>query len=213
MSVLTLPKIAAAREQFFFENADWELCRKIVGANPNRRMRLSFANNRLFIMSPLPIHDKWKKTLARLIESASEEIQLPISSFGSSTWIHDGMQRAIESDECYYIANESVIRGRADIDLNRDPPPDLAIEVDVTHSPVDRIDIYAELGVPELWVYDGRVLRFLELQNKSYRAVERSIAFPFVSTRDIETHLALIPTVDELSLITQWRVWVRNHAR
>lgn len=213
MSVLTPPKIAVAREQFYFEHADWELCRKIFDANPTRRIRLSFRSEGLFIKSPLPIHDSWKRAIARFIETASDEAGILIKSLGSSTWLHERMQRAIEPDEAYYFANEPKVRGRLDIDLNNDPPPDLAVEIDVTHTPVDRLEIYRELGVPELWVYNGKALRFLNLQGRLYVSVERSIAFPFISPSDIERHLSLITSVDELSLIRQWRTWVKENCQ
>lgn len=213
MSVLTVPKVADAREQFYFEHADWELCKRVFAANPTKRMRLAYAKGRLFLMSPLPIHERWKRMIGRFVEAASDVSGIPISSFGSSTWFHDRMERAIEADECYYITNEPTIRGRTNIDLTRDPPPDLAIEMDVTHTPVDRLEIYAELGVPELWLYSGKSLRFLNLQGKGYVQIERSIAFPFIAPADIEHHLALITSVDELSLIRQWRNWVAEHAK
>jgi Uma2 family endonuclease len=164
---------------------------------------------RLFVMSPLPIHDRWKRMIGRFIEAASDETGGLISSFGSSAWFHDGMERAIEADECYYIANEPKVRGCTDTDLQPDPPPDLAIEVDVTHTPVDRLEIYAELGVPELWLYNGKSLRFLHLRDKAYVQIERSIAFAFIAPRDIEHHLSLITSVDEMNLIRTWREWVR----
>jgi Uma2 family endonuclease len=197
--------IFASPEHFYLPQASWALCRQLVDENPSRRMRLSYSSGRLSVMSPLPAHDRWKRLIGRLVEAIADERKIPIASFGSTTWFREDVQRGIESDECYYIGNESVVRGRTDIDLAIDPPPDLAIEIDVRPAPLDRTQIYADLGVPELWTYDGKVARFLTLNGGRYDAAERSAAFPMITPGDIESQLQRATTMDETTLLRQWR--------
>lgn len=210
MSVLTPPKIAATREQFYFENADWELCRKILDTNPTRRMRLSYANGRLFIMSPLPMHESWKELIDTLIKDLCSELDIDRRSMGSTTWLKESAKHGIESDECYYIASEPLIRGKTEFDLTRDPPPDLAVEVDVTHSPVDRKAIYEALGVPELWIYDGKRLAFLHLIDGHYESKPTSLSFPMITPADVERHLNMMPTQSETAIVREWRKFIRS---
>src|SRR5260370_16850687 len=97
------------------------------------------------LMSPLPVHDRIKKMTGRLIEFATFERDIPISSFGSTTWKRQDLARGLEPDECYYIQNEPLVPGRTDIDLKQDPPPDLAIDINLTHVPLHPPTIYPAL--------------------------------------------------------------------
>ena len=91
------------------------------------------------------------------MEIITEELGIEIASLGSCTWSREDLQKGLEPDECYYIQNEAVVRGKETITLSVDPPPDLAIEVDSTSSSLDRMGIYAALGMcgggylPESW--------------------------------------------------------------
>src|ERR1700722_19725462 len=97
-------------------------------------VRISYDNGKMVLMSPLPKHEWFKKRVGRLIEMATLEWDIPIYSLGSTTWKRRDLRKGLEADECYYIQKELQVRGRDDLDLKRDPPPDLALEVDVTNS-------------------------------------------------------------------------------
>ena len=119
--------------------------------------------------------------MGRLIEMLTFELDIPILGGGSTTFKHKELLRGLEPDECYWIANESVVRGKLEVDLTCDPPPDLAVEIDVTISSLNRQSIYAARGVPELWRFDGKTLRVHELQpNGEYAHLNTSPAFPFL---------------------------------
>lgn len=104
-------------------------------------------------MSPLPTHERAKKLIGRLIEALSLERNIPISSLGSTTWKRQDLLKGLEPDECYFIQSERLVHGRFDLDLSKDPPPDLAVEMDITNHPMDRLAIHAALGVGEVWHY------------------------------------------------------------
>jgi Uma2 family endonuclease len=150
--------------------------------------------------------------LRRLLEALSEELAIVIAGFGSMTCKRRRKRRGIEADECYYIQRAALVVGRDDIDLRTDPPPDLGIEIDVTHSSLDRMSIYAALHVPEVWRYDGTTLTFNILgADGAYAVAGVSLAFPHLTPDDLIPFLALRSQLDENAVVAQFRAWVRQH--
>jgi Uma2 family endonuclease len=130
---------------------------------------------------------------------------------GSVTLRRRRRQRGLEPDRCYWIANEAAVRGKSRLDLRVDPPPDLAIEVDVTSSSLDRMSIYAALGVPEVWRVDNGTLTFQELGSKGkYTPISHSLSFRQVTPADLMNFWAMCAGQDENSVIRQFRVWVQQ---
>jgi Uma2 family endonuclease len=175
------------------------------------KVRVTYDNGRLVLMSPLFAHEGWKKLIGGMIELLALELNIPMRRLGSSTWRRKDVRKGLEADECYYVQHESRVRGKAELDLKRDPPPDLAVEIDITHFPVDREGIYAGLGVPELWQYkEGRVRALLRDNDGKYAPAEHSAAFPFLKVSEIERFLALWQTTDETTILRAWREWVKT---
>lgn len=175
---------------------------------------ITYDQGRMVLMSPRPEHETWKKFIGRMVEALSLVLRIPIRSLGNTTWRRKDVRRGLESDECYYVQREKEIRGKLDIDLRRDPPPDLAIEVELTHHPVDRENVYASLGIPELWHYDGqRMTCHLLGPDGRYAPAERSAAFPFLRPADLEPFIAMLPATDETSIIAAFHDWVGEHLR
>src|SRR5450759_997473 len=108
-----------------------------------------------------------------MIEIAVMDKNIRHRCLGSTTWKRSDLAKGLEGDECYYIQHEQQVRGRDDLDLRRDPPPDLVVEVDITHHAMERLGIYAAMGVPEVWRFDGEKIEFLALEGGEYRAVPR----------------------------------------
>ncbi|MEB3338700.1 MAG: Uma2 family endonuclease [Leptolyngbyaceae bacterium] len=121
-------------------------------------MRLTYDRGLLEIRRPLDPQETCKKLLGRLVEALTEELGVEIRSLGSRTCDREDLARGLEPDQCYYIQNAPAVWNKAQIDLRQDPLPELAIEIDITSSSMNRLDIYADLGVPEVWRYDGRSL-------------------------------------------------------
>ncbi|MEQ8964025.1 MAG: Uma2 family endonuclease, partial [Coleofasciculus sp. C2-GNP5-27] len=154
--------------------------------------------------------ETYKKLLGRLVEAATEELDIEIRSLGSRTCDRADLARGLEPDQCYYIQNEALVRGVAQIDLNQFPPPDLALEIDITSSSINRLSIYAALGVPEVWRYDGQTLTILNWQNGEYLSQDRSTALPLLNAEDLVRFLALRNTIGETKLVKQFRQWVKD---
>lgn len=157
-----------------------------------QRMYLTYDRGTLEIMAPSHFHERFKTLLASFIVAIRIGRRIRVASFGSATYRREDLERGLEPDECYYVQNESRVRGRSTIDLQTDPPPDLAIELDYTHHAVDRQSIYAALGVTEIWVCDG--LRLVILHRKTstqYQSAPASLAFPFLTAADLERFIRI----------------------
>lgn len=161
-----------------------------------RNQRLTYYNNTLEIMSPLGLHENNNRFIDDIIRTIADELGLSLKKFGSLTLKSSQFQQAVEPDSCYYLNNEPKVRNKSQIDLTIDPPPDLVLEIDITSSSLHKLPIYANLGVPEIWRYDGKKLTvfILEKEPKNYQQVDESPTFPFLS-------LKVIPELIKQSLI------------
>jgi Uma2 family endonuclease len=159
-------------------------------------------------------HGRFSGLIARLISVITEEMGIPICGCRDMTCDREDLERALEPDEGFYIENEPAIRAKEEIDLSIDPPPDLAVEVDLRRGPRSRMAIYAAIGVREVWHFDGEVLSINELGGDGqYTSVEQSPHFPFVTGADIVRFLQMRTQLDENSLVRSFREWVREHLR
>jgi Uma2 family endonuclease len=175
--------------------------------------RLTYDRGTLEIMVPLPPHEDYKKRIGRMVETTTEELEIEVRSLGSTTWSREDLQKGLEPDQCYYIQNEQAVRGKDDIDLTQDPPPDLAIEVDNTSSSIDPMAIYAALGVPEVWRFDGESLTIYRLVGGEYASQEQSEVLPLLQRGDILRFLHSSQTMGETSWVREFRKWVRERVK
>jgi Uma2 family endonuclease len=190
----------------------WEQYERILEIFSDRRFRHTYDQGTLEIMSPTPKHERVKRILDRLIEGMAEECEMNFASFGSMTQWRRKKKRGLESDECYYIAREPLIRHREDLDFNIDPPPDLAVEVDVSRSAIGRLPVYASLGIPEVWRYDDddRLTFFKLVKGGRYVEIEYSIAFSFLASAEMQRFLDVRLEVTEFELKRKFVRWVRK---
>ena len=192
----------------------WPTFESVLAETRNHGTRFTYDRGYLEMMSPSREHERAKRFIGRMIEAATEELGIPISSAGSTTLKAEWDERGLEADESYYIANESRVRGRDEIDLRIDPPPDLAVEVDISSSSLDQLGIYATLGVPEVWIYDGASLKVFQLQSDgTYAQQTVSPAFPFLPLDEVERFLARRDETDETSWVRSFRAWVKTLPR
>ena len=209
-TTVTYPPMPAPG-QVVLQGVSWELYEKLLSEVGDGNLRLTYSNGSLEIMSPLPKHERTKKLIGGLIEMIALERNLPMARLGSTTFKRADLDRGLEPDECYYIRNEARVRNKDRIDPAQDPPPDLVVEVDITHRSVARLAIYAALGVPEVWRFDGERLTGLHLEpDGQYHPIETSAAFPFLHIVELERFLAMLTTTDETSIMRAFRDWVRQ---
>ena len=175
--------------------------------------RLTYDRGLLEIMCPLPEHEEWNRTIALLVEVLAEEMRIDVRNFGSTTFRRADLARGFEPDSCFYIQHEADISGKSTIDLTVDPPPDLVIEVDVTSGSLDKFPIYAQVGVPEVWRYDGQRLRISILTVERYVESETSLALPLLTGPRHSDTLAQSKTMRRTALLRSFRTWVRQERR
>ncbi len=200
-------------DRVILPNISWQTYQSLTrDFDQEPAIRLTYDQGLLEIRMPLDPHETYKKLLGRLVEAATEELDIEIRSLGSRTCDREDLAKGLEPDQCYYIQNEALVRGVEQIDLNQLPPPDLALEIDITSSSINRMSIYAALEVPEVWRYNGQTLVILRLYNGEYVSHDRSIAIPVLTAEAILKFLALRTTIGETSLVKQFRQWVRESA-
>jgi Uma2 family endonuclease len=149
-----------------------------------------------------------------MVEMLTFELDIPRFSLGSTTYFENTLEKGLEPDECYYIANEALVRGKNRIDLTIDPPPDLAIEIDISYRAIKRESIYAAMKVPEVWRYDGKQIDCLVLnESGTYDIVPHSKAFPFLPVPELKRFMDMVPQVGENTMLRAFRDWVLTLAR
>jgi Uma2 family endonuclease len=211
MATVTPP---ATRQKVVMYDADWKTYTCLLHIFAERpAWRLTYDRGVLEIMSPLKEHERGVILLDRFVAVLTEELNMPLQGAGSTTLRRRRKQRGLEPDRCYWIANEPKVRGKTDYKPQRDPPPDLAIETDVTSSSLNRMSIYATLRVPEVWRLEGNILTFSVLppQGKKYVQTSHSLAFPSITPADLLQFFPLLATHDDNAIVRQFRAWLRQH--
>ena len=190
----------------------WETYQRLaidLAENPSKK--LSYDQGNLEIMTPFPEHEINKGFLGRLVQTTTEVLELEILSLGSTTLSREDLQKGIEPDECYYISNEALIRDKIDFDFTIDPPPDLAIEIDITSSSLNRFTIYESLKVREIWRFNGQDVFIYCLKDGGYQEESYSQVLPILSKSVILTFLKKRGKIGENALIREFRQWLNNN--
>ncbi|HEY9668066.1 MAG TPA: Uma2 family endonuclease [Coleofasciculaceae cyanobacterium] len=191
----------------------WQTYQTLLRELNERRLRLTYNRGILEIMAPSPEHEIYKKLVGRFVETIAEELRISIYPLGSMTFSCQNLSSGLEPDECFYIQNRTAVMGKKKIDLDHDPPPDLAIDIDITNSAKSRLEVFANMGVPEIWRYDGISLSVYQLKNKQYIPCNQSLAFPTLTIDKIDHFLLRAGVVDYLELVNAFRRWVKSQIR
>ena len=189
----------------------WSLYERMVEEIAHRHARLTYDRGTLQIMTLSPEHEWESRAIERLIGMLTEELDIPVASFGSMTHQRADLENGIEPDECYYFNHLDRVIGMRRFDPRVDPVPDLAVEVEVTRSLIDRIAIYAALGIAEVWRFDGQALDVLILSpDGSYVSADRSPRFPQFPTEELVGWINRAGEVDNTQWRREFRPWVRD---
>ena len=148
-------------------NINWQELEAILeDLGEHRPSRIAYNLGNLAIMTPLPEHENNKELIGDLVKVLLEELDIEFCSLGSTTFKNQLMAKGIEPDNCFYIQNEATVRGKKRVDLAINPPPDLALEVDISNRTYT--EIYEALSVPELWRFESDKLQILVLVDGKY---------------------------------------------
>ena len=189
------------------DGISWATYQSLLAEVGDGHTRLTFDSGRLEIMSPLPIHEHIKKNIARLIEAYADDNHIPVEGLGSTTFQREDLEKGLEPDECYYIQNAALVVGKERFDLTIDPAPDLAIEIYISPPDVARQPIYAALGVPEIWRYDGRELVCLHRNKQGkYVVAAKSLAFPKLPMEWVNEFLQISLKKGQSAAVNEFRI-------
>lgn len=194
-------------EQRAVLHVSWEGYLQILDALPQSRgSRLTYDDGVLEITVPLEAHEFCGRLIERFILTLVELTGQQIKTMGSTTMNYPHLRKGAEPDNAYYLKNQPLVKGR-EVDFSQDPPPDLVVEVDITHTDIAKNKFYASLGVPEFWRFNGKVWRIYQLQEGAYREVEISPTFPQVPKERLYIFLEQAKE-DEIEAVRSLRTWL-----
>jgi Uma2 family endonuclease len=184
MATLVNPSEQAARKEqatqkVILRNISWDTYERLVTEHGDRGgTHFTYDSRVMEIMVLSQKHEESNRTLALLVDLVAGELEIDVRRLGSKTFKREDLLKGFEPDSCFYIQHVGAIQGKDEVDLRDDPPPDLVIEVDVTSPSLPRFPIFAAVGVPEVWRFDGERVRFYTLEAGRYAEVEQSLALP-----------------------------------
>jgi len=197
-------------QRVLLRDVTWQEFERILAElGEHRSARIAYDRGILEIMAPLPEHEYDKEIISDLLKALLEELDNEFISLGSTTFKNQNMLQGIEPDQCFYIKNEMLIRGKKRLDLIVDPPPDLALEIDVTSR--TNPSIYQALKVPELWRFEKGKLQINLLRDGCYVESQESANFPGLPLIEaIPRYLQQSATYGRNATLKAFRRWVRE---
>jgi Uma2 family endonuclease len=210
------PQAEAPRgeERLILWNVSWGTYEHLLADHEDRSApRFAFDQGTLEIMSPLEEHEEANRAFHSLVETLAVEWEREFRNLGSTTFKRADEKRGFEPDSCFYIQSAQRIEGKTRLDLTVDPAPDLVIEVDITHSSLNKLPIYAAFGVPEVWRYRSERVEILVLEGAEYRESDRSQALPELSTLILNQFMGDLKTTRRTAWIRCLQEWARSQRR
>lgn len=175
-------------QRLLIQHVNWQDFERILTElGDQRAARVAYSRGNLEIRMPTPEHEVDKELIGDLVKIILDELEQDCECFGSTTFKRESMDSGIEPDQCFYIHNHAAMRGKRRVDLSLDPPPDLAIEIDVTSK--TQLSAYAALGVAELWCYGRDQLSIYLLRDGAYQVTAGSAALPNLPITELVTLL------------------------
>ena len=174
-------------------------------------LRVSYDEGRLQIMTLSHRHERSSTLIERIVDRVSGFLRIKVLFYGSATMKKRRKQKGVEPDACFYVQNATLVGTKDEIDFNVDPPPDVVVEVDLHHESLSKFPIYAALGVPEVWRYDGDSLTIHQLREGQYVASEASLSLPLLTSAVLTEFLARSPKLDQYDILLAFEEWLKTH--
>jgi len=178
----------------------------------SRGIRTSYSDGKLQIMVVSSEHENYAWFIGRLISALSVRLRINIRFFGASTIKKERHRKGLEPDACFYVQSAPLIGNRMQLDFTSDPPPDIAVEIDIHHGSVSKFPIYAALGVPEIWRYDGKQLQIHSLQQDEYILTTESLALPMLTGDMLTNYLTRLREEGEMPAVVSFDEWLKTQA-
>lgn len=192
----------------------WETYERLLAEHQDSSgTHFTYDQGRLEIMVLSGKHEAVKHTLAVLVEVLAEELNIDVYGFGSTTFRRADLARGFEPDACFYIQHEALVRGKEELDLTIDPPPDLIIEIDITSPSLNKFPLFAALGIPEVWRYDGAQMSIFKLEDEGYQERAESTVLPKVTSEVLSRFIAEDKQFKRTTWLRRVREWARHGAK
>lgn len=198
--------IPSAETRTVLENVSWDTFVELAEQRRGSVPRMTFDKGVLELMSPRRQHENIGRLVGRIIETYTEVRGIEIQSVASTTFKRRDLQKAFEADESYYIEHAELIRPKEEVDLTIDPPPDLVIEVEITSAAIHKLQLFATMGVPEVWRHDGEKLEMFVLAKGDYSACDHSRSLPELTATVINSILERRFEMGETAIIREFRL-------
>ncbi len=167
--------------------------------------RIYYNNGVLKIMSPRANHEYPKELVTKLVTIYADEFNIPLDSYGSTTWRQKKKSKGAEADTSFYIKNASKVRGVKDFDLNLEIPPEVVVEIDTSNESWDKFEIYAALNVEEIWRCDGTNFQLYKLVEGKYETIENSLSLPLISGKLLSEFLQISYEMSQTAMLKEFR--------
>ncbi|MEM9163004.1 MAG: Uma2 family endonuclease [Cyanobacteria bacterium P01_F01_bin.4] len=207
---LPLPNLQTT-QRVTLEGISWQTFQVMLQEmGDHRAARLAYDAGILEITMPSSLHEIISRLLDRIVVALTEELDLKIKAYGSTTLTREDLEKGIEPDSCYYIQRADQLVTRK-LDLSIAPPPDLAVEFDITSSSKRRFSIYRQLQIPEVWRYtQNKGVIIYKFHQGEYLESETSPTFSMITGKVITRFLNLSDTEDDNGMIRSLRQWLRT---
>lgn len=198
-------------QRVILRGVSWKTYECLLADHQDRRVpRLAYDGGMLEIMSPSAGHEVIGRMTGLLVNIVAEEQGIDVVDTGSTTFKREDLQRGFEPDGSFYVRNEGRIRGKSEINMTADPPPDLVIEIDVTSYSLDKLPIYAQVGVPEVWRHDGARFQILRFEGAEYVEAAESGVLPSLNAAVLTGFVAEGRTMTRTAWLRRVRAWARQ---
>ena len=212
-------KPAPTEKRIVLPGVSWQQFETLLDElGQNRTARLTYDRGKLEMMTPLEEHERCSRLIESLMLVVGDEMEMQINSIGSVLLKRADLGCVAQPDASYYLTEKIRLPNRAELDLNQTPPPDIAVEVAITKSSLNRFAIYAALGLPEVWQYwttigdnvlKGNLLIY-QLQNGQYVQCLNSPTFPFLPAKRVLEFLDQSDKIGLAQALTVFRSWIQE---
>ena len=195
------------------ENITWQTFKTMLAEMGSERAnKISYRQGNIEVMTPLKHHESSNRLIEVFVGVLCEELGLEVNRVGSLTLTRDDLEYGAEPDSSYYIQNELLVREKENIDLAFDPPPDLVLEVEYSRPKIDKFKLYAAMGIPEFWRYNGTTLRVYILANGQYSETQTSPTFAVIPIKEIPRFIEESKKIGQIAVTRAFRTWVKLKA-
>jgi Uma2 family endonuclease len=207
-----IDRVGAPAHRVVLDRVSWRTYESLMADFGERRIpRFAYDRGALEIVSPTPPHEEANLALAAVVAAVAEEWGVDFRPMGATTYRRRALQQGFEADSSFYISNRRFARELQEVDPTTDPPPDLVVEVDVSHSSIDKLSIYTGFGVPEIWRWQADRVSILVLGGGSYQETDESRVLPPLTADVLTRFLLRSRKIRRLDWVREVRAWAREH--